>query len=114
MEGRSGVNPNVIRTLFIMEPMAEMLRAPGFPLVEAVVQLRGRHVEKVGFCGVGDDSVELLYQVARGEVDLATMNPAALLTAAYRGKGPFTEPMDIRVITTIPSQDWLGFFVAER
>jgi TRAP-type uncharacterized transport system substrate-binding protein len=97
-----------------MEPMAEMLRAPGFPLVEAKVQLRARHAETFAFTGVGDDSVELLHQVARGEVDLATMNPSGLLTAAYRGKGPFPEPMDIRIVTVIPSLDWLGFFVAKR
>jgi TRAP-type uncharacterized transport system substrate-binding protein len=42
------------------------------------------------------------------------LNPAGPLAAAYRGKGPFSEPVPVRAIAVIPSLDWLAFAVADR
>jgi TRAP-type uncharacterized transport system substrate-binding protein len=42
------------------------------------------------------------------------VNPAALLTMAYRGVGAFSEPQPVRVIAVIPSGDSLAFGVAAR
>jgi TRAP-type uncharacterized transport system substrate-binding protein len=61
----------------------------------------------------GSDAADALDQVFRREVDIAMINPSSLLTAAYRGTGPFTEPAPIRAIAVIPSLDWLGFAVLE-
>jgi TRAP-type uncharacterized transport system substrate-binding protein len=47
----------------------------------------------------------LAYDVARGELDLAIMNPSALLTQAYRGTGIFSTPLPVRVIANYPSWD---------
>jgi TRAP-type uncharacterized transport system substrate-binding protein len=50
-------------------------------------------------------SPRLAYDVARGELDLAIMNPSALLTQAYRGVGMFSEPLPVRAIANYPSWD---------
>lgn len=56
---------------------------------------------------------DLAYAVARGEVDLASINPSAYLTMAYRGTGPFAEPLPVRAIATMPTLDLMLFAVSE-
>lgn len=48
--------------------------------------------------------------VARGDLDMAFVNPSALLTQAYRGTGMYREPLPLRVIASYPS--WDRFVVA--
>jgi TRAP-type uncharacterized transport system substrate-binding protein len=50
-------------------------------------------------------SPHLAYEVARGDLDLAIMNPSSLLTQAYRGVGMFSEPLPVRAIANYPSWD---------
>src|SRR5438067_2161603 len=61
-----------------------------------------------------DASLDMVHVVARGEVDVAVLNPSHALTAAYLGKGPFSEPLPVRAVTVIPSPDWLFFAVTEK
>lgn len=56
----------------------------------------------------------LAYAVARGEVDLAAINPSAYLTMAYRGTGPFSEALPVRAIATMPTWDRMCFAVGDR
>jgi len=49
--------------------------------------------------------VHLAYGVAAGDVDAAFLNPSGLLNQAYRGKGLFSEPLDLRVLANYPSWD---------
>jgi TRAP-type uncharacterized transport system substrate-binding protein len=44
---------------------------------------------------------------------VAIINPSAVLTMAYRGKGPYPGPIPVRAIGVIPSRDWFGFAVKE-
>jgi TRAP-type uncharacterized transport system substrate-binding protein len=52
----------------------------------------------------------LSHAVARGELDLAFVNPSALLTQAYRGIGLYDSPLPVRVIASYPS--WDRFVIA--
>ena len=52
----------------------------------------------------------LAHAVARGELDFVFVNPSAMLTQAYRGKGLFTEPLPLRAVFSYPS--WDRFVVA--
>ena len=52
----------------------------------------------------------LSHAVVRGEIDLAFVNPSALLTQAYRGTGLYSSPLPVRVISSYPS--WDRFVVA--
>src|SRR5437870_5262565 len=47
----------------------------------------------------------LSHAVARGDLDLAFVNPSALLTQAYRGTGLYDQPLPVRVIASYPSWD---------
>lgn len=60
------------------------------------------------------DGLQVLFAVARGEVDVASVNPSAYLTMAYRGTGPFPEPLALRALAVIPSWDRMAFAVSER
>jgi TRAP-type uncharacterized transport system substrate-binding protein len=52
----------------------------------------------------------LSHAVARGELDMAFVNPSGLLTQAYRGTGLYQEPLPVRVIASYPS--WDRFVIA--
>ncbi len=54
----------------------------------------------------------MAYAVASGEIDVAFVNPSALLTQAYRGTGHFTRALPLRIIANYPSVD--RFVVAMR
>ncbi len=51
--------------------------------------------------------------VAEGKYSLAWVNPSAMLTMAYRGKGPFKKRLPLKTIATFPSFDVMGFAVRE-
>ena len=50
--------------------------------------------------------------VAKGEIEMAFVNPSAMLTQAYRGVGIFDKPLDLRIIGNYPSND--RFVIAFR
>ena len=50
-------------------------------------------------------SAIMAQSVARGDIDVAFVNPSALLTQAYRGTGAFKAPLPLRIIANYPSID---------
>ncbi|HUB96377.1 MAG TPA: TAXI family TRAP transporter solute-binding subunit [Stellaceae bacterium] len=56
----------------------------------------------------------LAHGVARGSIEMAFVNPSALLTQAYRGVGLFSAPLPLRVVGVWPTWDWFVFAVAKR
>jgi TRAP-type uncharacterized transport system substrate-binding protein len=59
-------------------------------------------------------SAILAEQVANGGVELAVVNPSALLTQAYRGVGLFRTPLPVRIVAVYPSWDRFVFMVHPR
>ena len=60
-------------------------------------------------------SAILAEQVAKGDgVDLAFVNPSALLTQAYRGVGLFSAPLPLRIVAVYPSWDRFVFMIHPR
>jgi TRAP-type uncharacterized transport system substrate-binding protein len=57
-------------------------------------------------------SPALAVGVCNGDLDAAFVNPSALLTQAYIGKGLFTEALPVRVLACYPS--WDRFVIAIR
>jgi len=57
---------------------------------------------------------DLAFAVARGEIDVAAINPSAFLTMAHRGTGPFPQPLPLRAVAVMPSWDRMAFAVSER
>jgi TRAP-type uncharacterized transport system substrate-binding protein len=60
-------------------------------------------------------SAILAEEVAKGgDVNLAFVNPSALLTQAYRGVGLFSTPLPVRIVAVYPSWDRFVFMVHPR
>jgi TRAP-type uncharacterized transport system substrate-binding protein len=95
----------------LLEAVAEMVRPPSFQAT-TTIQLQGFGGD-LKFALSTDASLDMVGRVARGEVDIAILNPSAALTAAYLGKGPFAEPLPVRAVSVIPSTDWFFFAVTE-
>jgi TRAP-type uncharacterized transport system substrate-binding protein len=51
--------------------------------------------------------------VVAGELEIAFVNPSALLTQAYRGIGAFEKPLPVRIIASFPSEDRFVFAIRE-
>ncbi len=60
------------------------------------------------------DMPNVAQAVMKGEVDLAVFNPSGCLTMAYRGTGPYSQPLPLRAIGVMPSLDWQVFAVSNR
>jgi TRAP-type uncharacterized transport system substrate-binding protein len=57
-------------------------------------------------------SAILAHAVANGELEMAFVNPSAMLTQAYRGVGLFSKPLPLRIVGSFPSLD--RFVIAIR
>src|SRR5262245_35060937 len=109
-----GANPNVTRSRLVLEIASEMAGSAASDAVPTYVQprvvlRRARGGRPVTFLGVS--TAEGIFAVASREVDLAMINPAAVLSVAVRGKGIFKQPMPVRAIAVIPSWDQFVFAV---
>ena len=56
----------------------------------------------------------LAHAVARGELEMAMVNPSGLLTQAYRGTGLFSEPLPMRILAVYPSWDRFAYMIYPR
>src|SRR4051794_10605730 len=105
--------PASTRSLIMLQAAVELVSPRESPYAQARIQIRPQGPNPWAYTLYGSDTPESLWAVARREADIAAINPSGPLTMAYRGKGPFTEPVPVRAITVIPSTDWLGFAVKE-
>jgi len=105
--------PATIRSQLVLEVASELAGRRDYPYQQARAQMRPQGPGDWTYTLFGSDAPDAIYQVAQREVDVAIINPSSVLTVAYRGAGPFAEPVAVRVISVIPSLDWLGFAVRE-
>ncbi len=56
----------------------------------------------------------LAHAVAHGELEMAIVNPSAMLTQAHRGTGLFAKPLPVRIIASYPSWDRFVFAIHPR
>jgi TRAP-type uncharacterized transport system substrate-binding protein len=57
------------------------------------------------------DNPEGIHAVVEGQAAMALVNPSVMLTLAYRGTGPFPEPLPVRAVAVMPSYDQFAFVV---
>lgn len=107
-----------IRSIMLLEMASEMVSDRAWqvwrPTQARLLMHKQGSTKPWEYCLFASATTAGIDEVARGEVQLAMLNPAAPLALAVGGTGPFVEPLPLRVITTIPSWDQFGFAVAER
>lgn len=113
-EGSPRISASTIRPRLLMEVLSEMVGAADWPFRQPRVELRSQGDEPEVFRLFGTAHPGTIGEVVRGELDIAMLNPSALLTMAHGGIGAYDAPQPVRAITVIPSYDQLGFAVAER
>jgi TRAP-type uncharacterized transport system substrate-binding protein len=59
-------------------------------------------------------SALMAHAVAKGDIDMAFINPSAMLTQAYRGVGLFKTPLPVRIIASYPSEDRFIIMIREK
>jgi TRAP-type uncharacterized transport system substrate-binding protein len=95
-----------MRSRFAIEIAAELVAMEDQPLKRARVQIRNQDYDTEWPINLlGASTMEGLLAVCNGEATVSLINPAAILTMAYRGTGPFKTPQPVRLITTFPSAD---------
>src|SRR5579862_1535465 len=52
---------------------------------------------------LGTGSAIMAHDVVKGALEMAFVNPSAMLTQAYRGVGLFDKPLPVRVVASYPS-----------
>lgn len=106
--------PVVTRSRLVLQVAEELASDNDWPLQQARVQLRPQGGGPRSLSLFGSDSPEAIEQVARGEVDIAMVNPAAALALAVRGGGPYHSPLPLRSLAVIPSLDAYVFAVSRQ
>ena len=54
---------------------------------------------------LGTGSAIIAHDVVKGALEMAFVNPSAMLTQAYRGVGLFDKPLPVRIVANYPSWD---------
>ena len=107
-------SPFTIRSRLFLEVASEMMGASDWPYREVSMELRSQTDEPGTFRLYGANHPNSLQEMAEGRLDISTLNPAALLTMAYRGSGAFEKPIPVATIAVLPHYDQLGFAVTEK
>ena len=107
------IGRDTIRSHLVLEVASELVDRSEWPYRQARISLREQGGEIWPVSLFGSDSPTTIAQVARGEVQVAIINPAGPLALALNGKGPFKSPIPLRAIAVIPSPDQLAFAVTE-
>ncbi|MGH7927215.1 MAG: TAXI family TRAP transporter solute-binding subunit [Candidatus Binatia bacterium] len=108
------VGRDTIRSRLVLEVASELVDQRSWAYRQARISLREQGADDWSVCLFGSDGPAAIDEVARGEVQVAIINPAGLLPLAVRGTAPFKAAIPLRAITVIPSPDQLAFAVAEK
>jgi TRAP-type uncharacterized transport system substrate-binding protein len=105
--------PVLSRSKVALELAAELVGKQGWPYLRAHVDLREKDFDESGFGIFGSGSPDGIDRVASGRSHIAMINPSAMLSMAYRGTGPYSKPLPVRVISMLPSFDQIVLGVME-
>ena len=105
--------PATTRSRLMLEAASEMVGDASFPERQATLSLRVQGAGDWPLTFFASDTPDAIDEVIDGRAQIAIVNPAEPLTLAYRGTGPYREPLPVRAITVIPSEDQMAFAVTE-
>jgi uncharacterized protein len=107
------VDPTNLRPMLFLDVAREIMLSQDWSH-RAVSIVMESHTGPGRFAFYGANHPNTIEDVHERRVDVSTLNPAAMLTMAYRGVGAFKSPRDVATIAVLPHDDRLGFAVADR
>jgi hypothetical protein len=113
-KGSRSFGRDTIRSRLVLEVASELVDQPNWAHRQVRVSLRPQGADEWPVTLFASDGPAAIDEVARGELQMAIINPAGYLALPLRGTGPFAAPIPLRAITVIPSPDQLAFAVTER
>ncbi len=111
---RTHARPVTTRSRLVLEMASELVGLEEWKDKQIKLYFKEQGDPNWNLCLFASDAPSGIDEVIRGDADLGIINPVEPLTLAYRGTGPYKNPSPLRVITTIPSADQLGFAVTEK
>jgi hypothetical protein len=96
----------------MLEVASELVGQPDFEPKQVRIQFRPQGADSWHHSMFGSDALDAANEVAEGSVDFAILNPAAIVSKAVRGVAPFSAPIPLRAVATVPSYDQLGLAVS--
>lgn len=109
---RMRTHPHTTRSRLMLEVASALVSRRDWPYLQARVSLREQGAEDWPLALFASDSPATIYDVAAKRVQFAVVNPGMILKLAALGTAPFNEPMPLRIIAVLPSQDQMVFGVA--
>lgn len=106
--------PATTRSRLMLEVASELVGETGWLQRQVNVTLREQGAETWPLSFFASDTPSAIDEVIAGRAQIAIVNPTEPLTLAYRGTGPFAQPVPVRAITVIPSEDQMAFAVTEK
>ncbi len=115
------MNSRAMRAWATLEIVTEVYKRKMFNLGSAVtLSIRSSKEEEtpqpalnVGVGGEVLGGMLAPIEVGKRRVDLAYLNPSAIVTMAYRGKGFYKEKLQLRALGSFPSFDKIAFVVSK-
>ncbi len=114
------MNARMMRTKMALEVAAELYTQRMFTMGNVAtisIQPSSREEQFPGMLmGINGDlmgGMKAPIEVGKGRVDVAFINPSAIVTMAYRGKGFYKEKLPLRALASFPSWDKMAFAVAK-
>ena len=115
------MNARMMRTKMALEVAAELYTRRMFSMGNVAtvsIQPSSREEQFPGvILGINGDlmgGMKAPIEVAKRRVDVAFINPSAIVTMAYRGKGFYKERLPLRALASFPSWDKMAFAVSKE
>ena len=115
------MNARMMRTKMALEVAAELYTRRMFDMgnvATIAIQPSSREEQFPGMTmGINGDlmgGMKAPIEVGKRRVDVAFINPSAIVTMAYRGKGFYREKLPLRALASFPSWDKMVFAVARK
>jgi hypothetical protein len=115
------MNARMMRGKMALEVAAEIYTRHMFSLGNVVtVSIKPSSKEEqfppitLGINGDVMGGLQAPIEVAKKRVDIAFVNPSAIVTMAYRGKGFYKQKLPLRALASFPSWDRIAFAVSKE
>lgn len=107
------VDPSNLRPMLFLDVASHMMLDADWEYRAVSVTMES-HTRSGRFELYGANHPSTIGAVDERRIDISVLNPAAMLTMAYRGVGAFARRHEVATIAVLPHDDRLGFAVADR